>query len=87
MALTQDQKDRIFRRIIRKWSDARKPCGFEKSDLVAAIDAADAWLDANTVSYNQALPQPFRGLADIEHKGLLLVYVAMVMAGLGLEDL
>lgn len=87
MALTQDQKDRIFRYVQRRWSRARVPCGFTKPDLRAAIDDVDAWLDSNTTEYNQALSQPFRGAASIEQKGLLLVYVTMILAGLTPEDL
>lgn len=56
--------------------------GCTKADLDAAIRAADAWCDANAVSYNSALPQPFRTNATAAQKSALLDFVARRRAGL-----
>lgn len=55
--------------------------GITKQDLRAAVDAADDWIEANAASYNSALPQPFRGNANLAQKTLLLCWVAMRRAG------
>ena len=46
-----------------------------KTDLRAAIDAADAWVEANSAAYNAALPQPARGALTAKQKAQLLMYV------------
>lgn len=58
------------------------PCAFTKTDLRAAVDAADTWVDGNATAYNNALPAAFRTNATPTQKTLLLCYVAMRRAGL-----
>jgi hypothetical protein len=50
-------------------------CAFTKSDLQAAVAAADQWVEDNTASYNTALPQPFRSSATTDQKAWVLAYV------------
>lgn len=57
-------------------------CAFTKTDLRAAVDAADTWVDSNAASFNTALPAAFRTTASLTQKTLLLCYVAMRRAGL-----
>lgn len=45
------------------------------SDIRAAVDAADAWIDDNAVSFNDALPVAFRNNATKQQKARLLSYV------------
>lgn len=52
------------------------------SDLIAAMAAADEWLDDNAQSFNQALPVPFRTTATLQQKAALLIYLARKRAGL-----
>ena len=66
----------IARQIQRYWSDQRESAGFTKAQLSAAVDAADAWVDSNATSYNNALPAAFRNAATAQQKALLLMYVA-----------
>lgn len=47
-----------------------------KAELRAAVDAVDAWADANAAAYNSAIPQPARGVLTAKQKALLLMYVA-----------
>ena len=60
---------------MRDISSAQEPCAFTKDDLQAAVAAADDWVEANSISFNQALPQPFRGAATTPQKIAVLAYV------------
>lgn len=55
-----------------------------KVDLRSVVDAADDWVDANTASYNNALPQTFRNNASQAQKSLLLVAVVLMRFNLEL---
>jgi hypothetical protein len=62
--------------------------GVTKADVRAALDATDAWIEsaqggvAPSTGFNSALPQPFRGAANLDQKTLLFCFVAMRRAGL-----
>lgn len=71
---------RTFAQAMRNWPGAF--AGITKPDLKAAVDATDDWIEANSASFNAALPQPFRGAASSPQKTFLLCYVAMRRAGL-----
>lgn len=43
----------------------------------AAIDATDQWVDDNQVSFNTALPEPFRTWATARQKAQLLTLVVL----------
>lgn len=47
-----------------------------KSDLRAAVDAIDDWIEANSASFNSAIPQPARGQLTTKQKARLLVFIA-----------
>lgn len=55
--------------------------GITKTDLRAAVDGVDSWIDTNAAGYNSALPQPARGALTAQQKTLLLCWVAMRRAG------
>lgn len=67
---------------LRIWRGLMRYLGFGwagvKDDLKAAVDATDVWVDANTASYNNALPVTFRDNATADQKSLLLVAVVMM---------
>ena len=48
---------------------------FTRSQLKAAVDAADQWVEDNQTSFNTALPIPFRTNATLTQKVILLAYV------------
>lgn len=57
---------------------------FSKASLAAAVAAADDWVEANTASFNSALPAAFRtgaASATTAQKTLLLAYVLMRRMG------
>lgn len=49
--------------------------GVTKADLRAAVNAIDAWLDANAASLNSAIPQPARGALTTQQKLDLILRV------------
>lgn len=53
-----------------------------KTDLRAAVDATDQWIEDNQAAYNSAIPQPARGSLSQAQKTLLFCYVAMRRAGI-----
>ena len=80
MALLPDlDRDRVWRWFMRQTPD---PCPVNKTDLRAAVNAVDAWIESNSAAFNTALPQPFRGAATANQKTLILCWVAMRRAGL-----
>ncbi|MEU0469931.1 hypothetical protein ABZ215_38540 [Amycolatopsis sp. NPDC006131] len=80
MAVLPDlDRNRIWRWFMRQNSE---PCAFTKTDLRAAVDATDSWIDSNASSFNTALPAAFRTNASLTQKTLLFCYVAMRRAGL-----
>jgi len=46
-----------------------------KTDLRAAINAADDWANTNAAAFNAALPQPARGALTAGQKARLLQHV------------
>jgi hypothetical protein len=46
--------------------------GITKADLRAAVDAIDAWLEANSAAFNSTIPQPARGAMSTRQKAALL---------------
>ncbi len=58
------------------------PCSVTKSDLRAAIDATDAWIDLNAAAFNLALPPAARTNLSQTQKTLLFCFVASKRAGI-----
>ena len=78
-ALPDLDRNRIWRWFMRKNTEV---CGFTKTDLRAAVDATDAWIDSNASSFNTALPVAFRTNATLAQKTILFCWVAMRRAGI-----
>lgn len=77
MALLQDA-DRLslWQLFMALLSRDRDTITISKADLRAAVNAADAWVNANKVSYNAALPLPARtSLTDAQKANLLILVV------------
>lgn len=77
--LNETDRDRIWRHFMRENEDLS---AFRKSDLRAAVDATDSWIEANQAAYNGALPAAFRSAANLDQKTNLFCWVAMRRAGL-----
>ena len=80
--LIQADKDRIWAALMRWLSDQLLSASFTKTDLSAAVDATDGWIDTNAAAYNAALPLNFRTQATLLQKTVLFCFVAMKRAGL-----
>ena len=77
MAVLPDADRATLSAIIQSdWSNDREPVSvITKADLRAAINAIDAWVDANAAAFNTAIPQPARGALTAKQKARLLMYV------------
>lgn len=81
MALLPDSdRLKIWRALMREWSNLRESCNFLKQHLSDAVNATDQWIEDNQASYNNALPAQFRNNATVAQKTLLFCYVAMKRA-------
>ena len=79
--LSATDRDRVKRYFMRQ-GDLLGTVAFNKAELAAAVDATDDWIEANTASYNAALPAAFRTKASLLQKTLLFCWVALRRAGL-----
>lgn len=78
MPLTTSQRNAVGREYMR---DRLCPGPITKPDLVAAIAAADDWMDANTTSFNNALPVAFRTNTTTAQQIELFLYVFLARVG------
>lgn len=78
-ALDATNRFRAWAQSMRDWPGVMP--AVLKTELRAAIDATDQWIEDNQAAYNVALPQPFRGAASTTQKTFLFCYVAMRRAG------
>jgi hypothetical protein len=70
---------------IEIWSHSMRQghqLSISKTELKAAIDAVDDWVDSNAVSYNNALPVAARTNLTVNQKAGILAYVAAKRAGI-----
>ena len=75
--LSSEDRERVFRGIMRWWSSEREPIAVSKSELLAAVNATDTWIDGNQAGYNSALPQAARDNLTTGQKTLLFCAVAL----------
>lgn len=77
-ALSNAVRLQLWRGLMRFWSNRLETiAGITKTDLQAAVTAADDWADANAASFNSALPATFRNNATSGQKALLLAVVVL----------
>lgn len=79
-ALVAEERRRVWAHLMRSMG-AVGAVTVTKSELRAAVDATDQWIEDNASAFNAALPQPFRGSANLAQKTLLFCYVAMRRSG------
>lgn len=78
MLLTNAQRKRGWEIVMRQ---GLSPGGVSKPELRAAVDAMDDWIEDNQVSFNTALPLPYRSDATTVQKIELFALVLMLRAG------
>lgn len=64
----------IVEEILSKNREA-EPDSLTFEDLLAAVNATDDWIVANSASFNAALPQPARGVLTARQKAWLFSLV------------
>lgn len=78
MALTETERLRGARTWAKRvFVNRNQTATVTASEVKAAFDAADDWVDSVQASFNAALPEPFKSTATAEQKALMLVYVVM----------
>lgn len=69
---------RVWRGAMRYWSNLREGIpGVDKSGLLATVNAIDDYADANSASFNAALPAAFRNNATPAQKAFLFALVLL----------
>jgi len=77
MAVLPDAtRKRIWARLMAAVSEAREPVALTKTELRAAVEAVDGWVDDNAAAYNVALPTAARTGLTANQKARLLLAVA-----------
>jgi hypothetical protein len=83
--LSETDRQRVWRGVMRWWSNSRDQISVSKADIRAAVDSTDDWQDthggnttADNVGYNGALPTAFKNNATVAQKTLLFCAVAAV---------
>ena len=76
MAVLPDNDRRaIWANLMRQISARNEGLGVTKADILAAVQAADDWVDTNASSFNSAIPQPARSSLAAKQKIELLMFV------------
>lgn len=76
MAVLSDNDRKLVNKQFQEFSSGKRdPLPVLKSELKAAVDAIDDWVNDNSAAYNSAIPQPVRGALTAKQKANLLVYV------------
>jgi hypothetical protein len=81
VALTPEQREELRSLYSAEAYGWERPTSYEKPHLLAVIDAVDDWIEANSASFNAALPQPFRGEASPQDKLRVFHLVARARFG------
>lgn len=75
--LADNERADIWADIMRQLSSERQACAITKTDLRAAVDAIDNFLEANTTVINNAFPAAARTGLTAAQKARILAYVAI----------
>ncbi len=73
------EADRVFCRtqFAEQLSAEFESLGLIKSEVRAAIDATDSWINDNKASFNTALPEPARSTMNASQKARLFNLVSL----------
>ena len=80
MLAISDRKQ-VWRGLMRYLSMGRESLGLSKSDLQAAIDATDVWVEDNQASFNNTLPAIAKTNLTANQKTLIFCAVAARRVG------
>lgn len=82
--LSDTDRARTWRGLMRYWSNLREWQHSPNVDLRDAVDATDAWIDDNQASYNAALPEAARNALTLSQKTLLFCAVALARVSISM---
>ena len=82
--LSTEDRERIWRGLMRYWSNLRETMAESKSSLQVLVAETDAWIDDNQASYNSALST--NNLTTVQ-KTLLFCTVALMRVDPGIAVL
>lgn len=68
MALTEEQKLNVYKRISKYLSRNRIPTSLLKSELKAVVDGIDDWVDFRQTEFNSYIPEPARTVLTAKEK-------------------
>lgn len=68
----------IFQKIMNQYPTI---ANFTKTDMKDAINAVDAWIDANAVSFNNVLPTLIKNNLTTQQKYRLLKFILEIKYG------
>jgi hypothetical protein len=78
-ALSEADRQKVWRGFMRYLSDTADPItDLVKQDIKDAVDSTDAWIDANSSTFNTSLPANFQANASPAQKALLFSAVALM---------
>ena len=76
MALLTDSDRRVlWSNYMEDLSGRREGLALTKAELRSAVDAIDAWVDANAAAFNLAIPLPAQTVLSARQKAELLTFV------------
>jgi hypothetical protein len=80
--LSNADRTGVWADFMRRLSDVRSPLGLTKTQLSAAVDGIDDWVDSAATavpatSFNAAIPQPARSVLTASQKAWLLALVVL----------
>ena len=73
--LTTAKQRELWAELMQGMSSTGETAALTKPDLLAAVTALDAFMDANAAAINAAIPQPARGALTVTQKARLLMFV------------
>jgi hypothetical protein len=74
-ALSNADRSEMLAEFMSELSGTREPVAVTKTELRAAADAIDDWVEANKAAFNTAIPQPARAALTAAQKSRLLMFV------------
>lgn len=84
MALSSDDRLRVWRGLMRYASSLFDSVNLSSSELLSAIVETDIWIDSNQASYNSALPAVAQSNLTLAQKTLLFCAVATARVSINL---
>lgn len=73
--LTSEQRRKVNAAVMRSFSAYEEQVPILKTDLRAAVDALDTYLNTNASAINQAIPQPARAALSTGQKAVIFTAV------------